>query len=68
MTSFQLAIAFPSANGGVGASVVKFLGVFAPTQLPLAIMEGIITVLIIMGMENYASKELTEIGYRMEVK
>ena len=68
VTSFQLAIAFPSANGGVGASVVKFLGVFAPTQLPLAIMEGIITVLIIMGMENYASKELTEIGYRMEVK
>lgn len=68
VTSFQLAIAFPSNHGGVGASVVKFLGVFAPTQLPLAIMEGILTVLILMGMESFASKELREIGYGLEEK
>ncbi len=34
VTSVQLAMANPSAEGGVGASIVKFLGVFAPTQLP----------------------------------
>ena len=49
VTSFELAVAYPSANGGIAASVVKFLAVFAPTQLPLAIIEGILTVVIIMG-------------------
>ena len=67
VTSIQLALAHPSEIGGVGASAVKFLGVFAPTQLPLAIVEGFLTVLIIMGMENFAAKELTDISF-MEAK
>lgn len=66
VTSFQLAIAFPSESGGVMASAVKFLGVFAPTQLPLAIIEGILTVIIIIGMESYAKNELKEIGFLKE--
>ena len=40
---YQLAFAYPSEAGGVGASAVKFLGVFAPTQIPLAVIEGILT-------------------------
>jgi len=64
VTSFQLAIAYPSAEGGAGASFLKFLGVFAPTQLPLAVLEGILTVLILIALENYASKELMALGYR----
>ncbi|WP_130863026.1 energy-coupling factor ABC transporter permease [Bacilliculturomica massiliensis] len=63
VTSIQLAVAYPSATGGVMASAVKFLGVFAPTQLPLAVIEGILTVIIIMGMESYAKPELKEIGF-----
>ncbi|MBU3093135.1 energy-coupling factor ABC transporter permease [Clostridium sp. CF011] len=63
VTSFELALAYPSANGGIAASVVKFLAVFAPTQLPLAIIEGILTVVIIMGLETYAKSELTELGF-----
>lgn len=63
VTSFQLATAFPSEQGGVMASAVKFLGVFAPTQLPLAIMEGIITVLIVIALETYAKPELRLVGY-----
>ncbi|WP_010249595.1 energy-coupling factor ABC transporter permease [Acetivibrio cellulolyticus] len=66
VTSVQLALAYPSAQGGVAASVVKFLTVFAPTQLPLAIVEGILTVLIIMGLETYAKSELTDIGFAKE--
>ncbi len=58
ITSFQLAMAFPSAQGGVFASAVKFLGVFAPTQLPLAVLEGILTVIIMIGLETYAQPEL----------
>ena len=63
ITSVQLALAYPSESGGIGASVVKFLAVFAPTQVPLAIIEGILTVVIIIGLETYAKSELTDIGF-----
>jgi cobalt/nickel transport system permease protein len=62
VTSIQLALAYPSANGGVPASALKFLAVFAPTQVPLAIIEGILTVVIIMGLETYAKAELGDLG------
>lgn len=68
VTSLQLALAYPSENGGVAASAVKFLGVFAPTQLPLAIIEGILTVVIIIGLESYAKPELKSIGFLKEAK
>jgi cobalt/nickel transport system permease protein len=63
VTSIQLALAYPSQNGGIIASAVKFLAVFAPTQLPLAIIEGILTVIIIIGLETYAKSELKDIGF-----
>jgi cobalt/nickel transport system permease protein len=62
VTSFQLALAYPGEMG-VAASAVKFLGVFALTQVPLAIAEGILTVLVIMGMESFAKRELAEISF-----
>lgn len=62
VTSIQLALAYPSSNGGAGASALKFLGVFAPTQLPLAIIEGILTVVIMIGLDTYAKTELNELG------
>ena len=68
VTSIQLAVAYPSEQGGVMASAVKFLGVFAPTQVPLAIVEGLLTVVIIMGLEAYAKPELKSIGFLKEVK
>jgi len=68
VTSFQLALAYPSEIGGVGASAVKFLGVFAPTQLPLAVIEGILTTVIVMTLETYALPELKAIGFTREVK
>lgn len=68
VTSIQLALAYPSETGGVAASAVKFLGVFAPTQLPLAIIEGILTVIIVMAMESYAKPELKAIGFLKEAK
>ncbi|NFO57294.1 energy-coupling factor ABC transporter permease [Clostridium botulinum] len=68
ITSLQLAIAYPSPDGGIGASAIKFLGVFAPTQIPLAIVEGILTVIVIIGLETYAKSELTSIGFMKEGK
>lgn len=61
ITSFQLALAYPSETGGVVVSAAKFLAVFAPTQVPLAIIEGILTVVIIIGLETYAKPELKEL-------
>lgn len=63
VTSIQLALAFPSTQGGVFVSALEFLGIFAPTQLPLAVVEGILTVLIMMALENYAKPELKSIGF-----
>lgn len=63
ITSVQLAMAYPSEQGGMLASTGKFLGVFATTQIPLAILEGILTVLIIMALETYAKPELNKIGF-----
>lgn len=68
VTSIQLAIAYPSEQGGIASSAVKFLGIFAPTQLPLAVLEGILTVLILIALETYARKELRSIGFLKGVK
>lgn len=63
VTSLQLALAYPSEIGGIGASFGKFMGIFAATQIPLAVIEGLLTVVVMMGLENYAKPELMELGY-----
>ena len=63
VTRFELAIAYPSEVGGIGASMAKFLGVFATTQVPLAIIEGILTVIIVIGLETYAKDELKSLDF-----
>lgn len=68
VTSIQLALAYPSEQGGVAASAVKFLGVFAPTQIPLAVVEGLLTVVIMIALETYAKPELKMIGFLKEAK
>lgn len=65
-TSIQLALAHPAATGGVATAAMKFLGVFAPTQLPLAIVEGLLTVVIMIVLESYAQPELRSIGLTRE--
>lgn len=46
VTALQLALAFPAATGGVMASFMAFSGIFALTQVPLAIIEGAVIALI----------------------
>jgi cobalt/nickel transport system permease protein len=58
VTAIQLALAFPSTQGGIMASLLKFLGVFSLTQIPLAIIEGIITVIIFDFIEKHAGAEM----------
>ena len=45
-TSLELALAYPAAVGGIGTSFVMFMGIFAVTQVPLAIVEGIVLALV----------------------
>jgi len=46
VTTLQLALAFPSATGGVVGAFYAFGTVFALTQVPLALVEGVVTALI----------------------
>jgi cobalt/nickel transport system permease protein len=45
-TSLELALAYPAEVGGIGSSFVLFMGIFAVTQVPLAIVEGVVLVLV----------------------
>jgi cobalt/nickel transport system permease protein len=60
-TSFQLALAHPDQTGGFLASLAKFLSIFAITQLPLAICEGILTVVIYQVLVKYNEKQLNDL-------
>jgi cobalt/nickel transport system permease protein len=60
-TSIQLALAYPAPAKGFMTSLVKFLGIFAVTQIPLAISEGILTVLIFNTIKSHNNKELKEL-------
>jgi cobalt/nickel transport system permease protein len=59
-TSIQLALAFPDPAGGIAASFVKFAGVFAVTQIPLAISEGLLTVVVFNALKRFNANELQE--------
>lgn len=62
MTSTQLAISFPDEASGFLGAWSEFLGIFAITQIPLAIVEGLIGVLLFNALRSWAPKELTSLG------
>ena len=62
VTSIQLALAHPG-QAGVLASMGEFMGIFTLTQIPLAIVEGILGAVVMMMLESFAKPELREIGY-----
>ena len=66
ITAVQLALAHHT-DTSVTVALGKFLMVFAPTQIPLAVIEGLITCMIVMALETYAKPELRAIGFMKEV-
>ena len=58
VTSVQLALAVP-IGGGFLDSFITFAGIYAITQIPLAIAEGILAVLIYNFLVKYKSNILT---------
>mgnify|MGYP001623009114 FL=1 len=65
VTAVQLGLAH-HADSTLLAAIGEFLLVFAPTQLPLAVIEGLLTCMILMGLETYAKPELRAVGFIKE--
>src|SRR3712207_8180683 len=61
-TSLQLALAYPDAASGVAGALIKFLGVFAVTQVPLAVAEGLLGVLLFRVLTANARPDLERLG------
>ncbi|MBP6995912.1 MAG: energy-coupling factor ABC transporter permease [Phycicoccus sp.] len=61
-TATQLALAFPDVTSGFLGAWVRFLGIFAVTQVPLAIVEGIVGVLLLRALIAWAGPELSDLG------
>ncbi|MGB9887603.1 MAG: energy-coupling factor ABC transporter permease [Moorellales bacterium] len=59
VTSLQLALAFPAPQGGVMASLAKFTAVFAVTQVPLAVSEALVTVVVFNLLEAHLKSWLS---------
>ena len=67
VTSIELALAFPAETGGVLTSFKAFATIFAITQVPLAIIEGAITVLIFKYVIQVKSDVLVKLDVLSEV-
>ncbi|MEM7113953.1 MAG: energy-coupling factor ABC transporter permease [Chloroflexota bacterium] len=62
ITTTQLSLAFPDPVSGIAGSWLKFAAVFAVTQIPLAIGEGILSVLIINALQSSAGQSILQLG------
>ncbi|MCQ1539140.1 energy-coupling factor ABC transporter permease [Methanocalculus taiwanensis] len=62
VTSLQLALAFPAEVGGIMASFVAFGAIFAITQIPLAIIEGLVIALVFKYIVQLKPEILIKIG------
>lgn len=61
VTSVQLALAWPDPVTGFPGALAKFAGIFAVTQLPLALVEGFVGVLLFRFLEKVAREQLDKI-------
>lgn len=65
-TAGQLAAAFPDPAGGFGVSYIKFVSIFAITQIPLAISEGLLSVVVYNSLLHYGEQGLIRLWWRDE--
>lgn len=61
VTATQLSVAFPDSVTGTIGSLGKFLSVFAVTQIPLAIVEGVITAIFYNLLVEYSKEGVIDI-------
>jgi cobalt/nickel transport system permease protein len=58
ITALQLALAFPSDSGSVMLSFGKFITVFGLTQIPLSVIEGLISIMVFSFINSNNKIEL----------
>ncbi len=58
LTALEMALAHPAEVGGIYASLVKFSAIFAITQIPISIAEGILTVLVMNLLYTYSREDI----------
>lgn len=68
VTSGQLALAYPDPISGFVGSYLKFGGIFAITQIPLAIAEGLLTVVVMKALAGHGGALEAAQGLSREVK
>jgi cobalt/nickel transport system permease protein len=67
-TSLELALAYPAEIGGFASSFILFMGIFAVTQVPLAIVEGIVLALVFKYIVALKPDILIRLGVFSEKK
>ena len=63
VTATQLALAFPDPVSGFLGALTKFGSIFALTQVPLAVIEGLLTVLVVNLLIQYSRDDLDELAF-----
>ena len=63
VTATQLALAFPDPVSGFLGALTKFGGIFALTQVPLAVIEGLLTVLVVNLLIQSSRDDLDELAF-----
>lgn len=62
VTSVQLSLAFPDPITGIVGAIGKFATIFAISQIPLAIAEGLLGVLVFRLLSDVARPQLERLG------
>lgn len=65
VTAGQLALAFPDPADGFIAAYLKFLGIFAVTQIPLAVCEGLLSVVVYNTLADYEKQGLIKLPFKL---
>ena len=64
VTAGQLALAFPDVQAGFWGNYLKYASVFALTQLPITIVEGIVRVVMYNSLAHFARQGLISIRHK----
>ena len=64
VTAMQLALAFPDPVGGFWVAFAKFIGVFAVTQIPLAVCEGLLSVVVYNTLSDYTEQGIVTLWWK----
>lgn len=66
VTTMQLSLAFPDPDSGFLGAVATFGAIFSLTQVPLAVSEGLLTVVVLRVLSQVSRGDLVRLGVLRE--